>query len=314
MLKEIIFCLKYEMNLDFGCRVHDASAYIKRNGVKSRVVYPDLEEQTKENLLLSIMENIGEENVGDVLFMVDSEELSQLLMNSGCYVVGIREEFNASESFTGLKYVFSEIDQVDFDSYIKAYQRYAHLPWTILETERLIVRETTVDDVDTFYEIYSDPAITEFMEDLFENPEDEKKYTADYIEKVYGFMGFGVWSVVLKETGKVIGRAGFSIRSGFDQLELGFLIDARYQRQGYAYEVCRSILDYGRDVLQIKEVLAFVKEGNRVSVHLCEKLGFEKCGDARIEENIYGDTYKDGKRVDPSDASFGSYIKMILHM
>ncbi len=314
MLKEIIICLKYQTDVDFSSRIEETSGYIRQQGIKCRIIYPEPGNRTKENLLLSIMEGFEEESVEDILFMTDSSEFAAYLMSSGCCVVGILDNCNSDEDFTGLKYVFSEIEQVEFDSFMKVYQRYAHLPWKILETGRLIIRETTVEDVDAFYEIYSDPEITRFMEDLFENPEDEKKYQADYIEKVYKLMGFGVWTIVLKETGEVIGRAGYSLRNGFDDFELGFLIGLKYQHNGYAYEACRAILNYGRDILQIHHVLAFVKEGNLVSLRLCRKLGFEKSGDARIEENIYGEVYQDGKRVAPSDASYGNYVKMTLDM
>ena len=312
MLKEIIFCLKYQTDAIISEKVWEAADYIRQQGYSGRIIYPEPENRTKERLLLSLTERCEEQCIGDILFLTDSAEFAEYLMQSGAYVVGISHAGNASEDFGGIKYVFSEIDQVDIDSYIKAYQRYAHLPWKILETERCIIRETTVDDVDDFYEIYADPEMTRYMEDLFENPEDEKKYTEDYIEKVYGLLGFGTWTVILKETGDIIGRAGFSIRNGFDEVELGFLIGVDYQRKGYAYEVCRAILDFGRDVLQFKTVQAFVKEGNRNSIRLCEKLGFEKYGEAEIEENIYGEQYNDGEKVSASDAHYGKYVRMII--
>ena len=313
MLNSIIFCLQKKTDIDFAGKVSEACEYVRACGVKGRVICPDSEDQTKDRLLLSLLAGSDEENISDILFLTDSPTLADYLLSSGCYTVGMAGD-NTSVEFPGLKYVFSEIDQVDFDSYLKAYQRYAHLPWTILETDRLIVRETTVEDVDDFYEIYADPEITEFLEDLFENPEDEKKYQADYIDKVYGLLGFGIWTVILKENGKIIGRAGYSIRNGFDDIELGFLIGLAYQGNGYAYEACRAILDYGRDVLQLHRVLAFVKEGNRVSIRLCEKLGFVKSGDVRIEENIYGETYRDGERVAKESANYGNYVKLSLEM
>ncbi len=312
MLREIIFCLNNQADDRISAKIKSAADYLTDSGIQCRIVYPEPEIITREKLLLGVMGNSSEENLNDILFLSDSSEISEILLLSGAYVVGIQHEANTGEMFPGLKYVFADIDEVDFDSYEKAYQRYARLPWTILETERCIIRETTVEDVDEFYEIYSDPEMTRYMEGLFKNPEDEKKYQADYIEKVYGLLGFGTWTVIRKEDGRIIGRAGFSVRSGFDDIELGFLIGTEFQRQGYAYEVCRAILEYGRNVLLFDSIITFVKAENHVSVHLCEKLGFVKTDEVDVEENIYGEEYHDGIKVPPSKAQFGKYIRMVL--
>ncbi len=312
MLREIIFVLKYQTDVNISEKINSASTYLTDLGFKSRIVYPDMLIQTKEKLLLGIMEGTSEDNLGDILFMTDSSDLAEILLYSGAYVVGIQHEENQSEIFPGLKYVFTDIEEVVADSYEKAYQRYANLPWNILQTERCLIRETTVEDVDTFYEIYADPEMTRYMEGLFKNPEDEKKYTRDYIEKVYGLLGFGTWTVVRKEDGAIIGRAGFSIRSGFNDVELGFLIGTEYQRQGYAFEVCSAIIRYGREILQFEKMQTFVKAENLVSIHLCEKLGFVKAEEVDIEENIYGEEYHDGIKVEPSKAQFGKYVRMVL--
>ena len=312
MLREIIFCLKYQTDVSISEKIKSAADYLNEEGVRCRIVYPDPEIMTKESLLLGIMENNSEQNLGDILFLSDSSELSEILLCSGAYVVGIQHEENSRETFPGLKYVFADIDEVGLDSYEKAYQRYARIPWTILETDRCIIRESTVEDVDVFYEIYADPEMTRYMEGLFKNPEDEKKYQADYIEKVYGLLGFGTWTVIRKEDGRIIGRAGFSVRNGFDDIELGFLIGTEFQRQGYAYEVCKAIVEYGRNILQFDRIITFVKAENYVSVHLCEKLGFIKVDEVDIEENIYGEEYHEGMRVPPSKAQFGEYVRMVL--
>ena len=312
MLREIIFCIKYQTDERVSEKIRIAADYIKEEGVLCRIVYPESEIMTKERLLLGIMEDDFEENLNDILFLSDSSELSEILLCSGAYVVGIQHEANISETFPGLRYVFADIDEVGLDSYEKAYQRYARLPWNILDTDRCIIRETTVEDVDEFYKIYADPEMTRYMEGLFKNPEDEKKYQADYIEKVYGLLGFGTWTVVRKEDGRIIGRAGFSVRNGFDDIELGFLIGTEFQRQGYAYEVCKAILEYGRNVLQFDRIITFVKAENLVSIHLCEKLGFVITDEVDIEENIYGEEYHDGVKVAPSKAQFGKYIRMVL--
>ena len=148
-------------------------------------------------------------------------------------------------------------------------------PWTILETERLLVRETTVEDVDRFYEIYSQPGITDFIENLFENPEDEKIYTRNYIKDIYGYYNYGIWTVIEKQSNRIIGRAGISPEDGCEYPDLGFVIDKEYQGHGYAFEVCAAIMDYAKNELEFNTIQARVKPNNLISVSLLKKLGFK---------------------------------------
>ncbi|WP_408069906.1 GNAT family N-acetyltransferase [Butyrivibrio sp. JL13D10] len=311
MLREIIFCLKRRPGEAVCEKINSAAEYLEEEGFEVAILTPGSKMQGEDDMdwLLS---GLSGRAPGDMLIVSDSTKIAEELIENDYYVVGIWHDENQSESFAGLKYVFTDIEEIARDSYEKAYQRYAHLPWEILQTDRCIIRETTVEDVDEFYRLYADPEMTRYMEGLFKNPEDEKRYTRDYIEKVYGLLGFGTWTVIRKEDGKIIGRAGFSVRNGFDDIELGFLIGTEFQRQGYAYEVCRAILDYGKQVLQFGKVQTFVKAENAVSIHLCKKLGFEILEEVDIEENIYGEEYHDGVKVAPSEAKYGKYIRMVL--
>ena len=208
------------------------------------------------------------------LYLTDSREICALLLEKHCYTIAFYHERNKDVFFDGIPYAVEDIAQLPFSSYDEAYRRLARLPWDILETERLKVRESTVEDVEAFYRIYKDPSITRYMEDLFKDPDEERVYMETYISQVYGFYGFGMWTVLLKETGQVIGRAGLSVREGYELPELGFVIDKEYQKKGYAYEVCRGILDYAKKELLFDSVQALVHLENNASLRLLERLGF----------------------------------------
>lgn len=247
--------------------------------------------------------------VNSTLIVTDSSEAAARLSEIGYYCVGVLHRGNDGEDFKGLKFIFEELEEVDMDSFVKAYQRYAGEPWEVIRTDRLLIRETTIEDIDEFYRIYADPDMTRYMEGLFEDPEDEKRYQKDYIDKVYGLLGFGVWTIIRACDNTIIGRAGYSVRNGFDEIELGFLIGKEYQHQGYAYEACSAILDYGKNLLLLVKVQALVKKENLVSIHLCEKLGFTQTEEVSVEENIYSHGYHADHTVTVEKAQFGTYIK-----
>lgn len=208
------------------------------------------------------------------MYITDQGKIYDSLRAAGCYVLPCFHENNREESFSGAVYAVEKLEETDFASLDMAYRRLAGLPWEILETERLLVRETTVADVDAFYRIYAEPSVTAYMETLCGDWDEEIAYIEDYINTVYAFYGYGMWTVLEKESGSVIGRAGISRREGYDLPELGFVIGVPWQGRGYAYEVCAAVLDYARQELEMEKVQALVRPENERSARLCEKLGF----------------------------------------
>ncbi len=223
------------------------------------------------------------------LFVTDKGMILRELRRTGRYVIALLEGENNQEDFSGAPYAVTDIGELTMDSFDKAYRRMAGLPWTVLETERCIIRETTVADVDEFYRIYAEPSVTYYMDRLYDNPEEERAYAEEYIRKVYGFYGYGMWSIVRKDTGQVIGRAGLSWREGFELPEIGFVIEVSCQRMGYAYEVCSTIVEYGMGELEFEGIQALVEPGNEASMGLCRKLGMQwegtvECGGKEYEK------------------------------
>ena len=161
------------------------------------------------------------------------------------------------------------------------------IPKRILETERCYVREIGVDDVPAEFVLYDSPHFTDFIEPLYEI-EEEMRYQQLYIEKIYGKYGYGMWAVFDKETDRLIGEAGLEHRSDinrekfpyewmFDEKcsELGFCFAEDLWGQGYCTEVCRAILDYGRNVLGHNTFFARAVPENVASVRVLSKLGFK---------------------------------------
>lgn len=254
----------------------------------------DLREHEVELVFSSYGDRTWEEETTEqeTLYIIDSESVYHTLCQLGYYVLPYRHDGNNDAGFTGALYVIEQIEEIGYETVDMAYRRLADLPWEILTTKRCIVRETTVEDVDSFYRIYAEPEITKYMEDLYDDRDEEIAYIRDYREKVYGFYGYGMWTILTKE-GTVIGRAGINWREGFDQPELGFVIGVTWQRQGYAYEACSAILDYARNELGFTQIQALVMKGNDKSERLCKKLGFQYVQEIIVENEIYEQMMKE---------------------
>ncbi|MCM1103422.1 MAG: GNAT family N-acetyltransferase [Clostridium sp.] len=213
------------------------------------------------------------------LIVTDRADIAKCCMQHGFAVIGylhgqdqIPAE-NKDASFDGVRYLIEDISGLDASFCELAFCRTHRLPYTVLETERCLVREITLADVDRLYEIYADPGITRYIETLYADETAERSYIRDYIDNVYGFFDYGMWIVVNKEDGQIIGRAGIEPKEDF--AELGYVIAREYQNRGYATEVCRAILAYAADRLGLPNVYVRVQKENAASLRICEKLHFQ---------------------------------------
>lgn len=182
-----------------------------------------------------------------------------------------------NQSYRGVDMIVEGFEEVDADFLEKMYQRHYRIPWTILETERCVVRELSLEDLDGLFELYADDGMDAYTEPLYPY-EEEKEFQRAYIENMYRYFGYGMWLVFEKKTGELIGRAGLEHREYNDvvELELGYLIGRKYQGKGYATEVCTAILDYAKENAGFERINTVIQDGNDVSIALSKKLGFEQ--------------------------------------
>lgn len=183
---------------------------------------------------------------------------------------------NLGEDFADARYALEDPEEVEPEYLERVYRRCRNLPWEILTTERCWLRETIEADVDQFWQMYQTPGITRYTERLFPTLEAERGYIREYRRRIYPFYEFGVWTVLDRSSGEVVGRAGLSVREGYSLPELGFVIGEAWQGRGLATEVCRGILEYAREMLGFAQVQVLVHEENAASLHLCRKLGFRE--------------------------------------
>ncbi len=186
-------------------------------------------------------------------------------------------------------YIILSFEGLDMAYLLKVHHRFFELPLKITETGRTVIRELSMEDLDALFRLYEGEHITDYMEPLYPY-EEEKDYQKKYIKNIYGMYDYGMWLVIDKETGEVIGRAGVESRGGLsgvnlrsfrdhrddeDTVELGYCIREDYQGQGYATEVCREIVRYTFENLGKLRIYAQVDEENIPSRKLLHNLGFQ---------------------------------------
>lgn len=222
-----------------------------------------------------------------IMFLCDHAEIALKLQKNGYGVIVWLTAENRAQNFSKFTYAIEGIENLDYDYFLKVWQRFQHLPWQIGETSRCLIREMEENDIDQLYELYKAPEITKYMEDLYKDRDMELAYIKQYIDKIYCYYGFGTWLIIDKCTERVIGRVGFNYRPGFDEPELGFVIGVPYQKQGYAFEVCSYLLAFAKEAYEWDYVQALTKPHNEASIALLHKLGFSYQQDVNVDNQTY---------------------------
>lgn len=145
---------------------------------------------------------------------------------------------------------------------------------TILETERLILRQFTQEDAEFIFELLNDPSWIQNIGDRNIRTMDDAR---SYIEKgpvaSYSKNGFGLWLVVLKETNESIGMCGLIRRENLEDVDIGYALLPRFWFRGYAVEAARAVKEYAKDVVGLKRMVAIVDPTNEGSIRVLEKIG-----------------------------------------
>ena len=144
----------------------------------------------------------------------------------------------------------------------------------ITQTERLTLREITVDDAEFINEILNAPKFLQYIGDRQVRTAEqaaefiETRYRQSYIDH-----GFGLNAVELKD-GTPIGMCGYVRRESLDGPDIGFAFLPEHERRGYGFESASAMLKYGRDMLGFSTIRAITSMENDASGNLLEKLGF----------------------------------------
>ena len=187
---------------------------------------------------------------------------------------------NSGEDLSAAEYILMEPQWVDRDSLVKIWQRQRNIPWTILETERCIVREFVPEDIDALYDLYDEEARC-FLEPPSRNRSLEREILTSYIRRVYRLCGYGHWAVICKKTGELIGRMGFAFPPSPDPVYdpapdamFGYLVRSDCRRQGITREVGAAILQYGFEKLGFTAIGADAAVSNTASDKILRLFSF----------------------------------------
>jgi RimJ/RimL family protein N-acetyltransferase len=146
----------------------------------------------------------------------------------------------------------------------------------LLETERLKLRELTLDDTGFVIELLNSPGWLKFIGDRNVRTEEQAiKYLESGPLKSYKDNGFGLSLVETRTSGLKIGMCGILKRETLQNPDIGFAFLPEFIGKGYGYEIACATLQYAREKLKLPMICAITNPDNEKSIRLLEKLGFK---------------------------------------
>lgn len=216
--------------------------------------------------------------IGDATYEIlisDEQEALLAAYAAGGAVLGVE----TGEPIRGIPYVTDCWEAADLKRAEQVVRRRLGLPWQICETERLLIRELTMEDLKQIrQEEYAD------REAVFRDPEALEQY----IRTQYGFCEYGIWAVIERSTGLLAGLAGLTGPQPFEDtepesedtepvLEIGYHIWKPFRKRGYGREAAAAVKEYGNTCLGVR-VCARIEKENQASRRIAESLGFVTAG------------------------------------
>lgn len=162
----------------------------------------------------------------------------------------------------------------------------------ILETERLTLRELTDDDYAALYAVLADSDIMAHYPYTFDEAR-VRRWIGRNRER-YQQDGFGLWAVVLKETGEMIGDCGITMQNihGTMLPEIGYHIRADRQRRGYASEAAAECIRYAFENYDFPAVYSYMKYTNIPSQRTAMKNRMKFIEEYPDPDNTYTRVYR----------------------
>jgi len=168
----------------------------------------------------------------------------------------------------------------------------------ILETQRLILQRVTVDDAGVILALLNEPSFIRNIGDRgVRTLEDAHDYIINRLIASYKNFGFGMYLVVMKDSGSPVGLCGLIRRDGLDDVDIGYAFLQQFWSNGYATESALAVKKYAKNIIGLKRLVAITDPANRGSIRVLEKIGLEfekmvKLSEDDIELKLYAINFR----------------------
>ena len=148
-----------------------------------------------------------------------------------------------------------------------------------LESERLITRFLTTEDMFVWSEFFKDKEAVEYLPTYgMDTIEERAKYWVDKQLNRYKDKKFGLQALIDKKSNDYIGQCGLIQQEvdGQNEIEVGYHVFKKYWGKGYAPEAARVFIDYAFKNNLTDSVISIIHIGNIKSQKVALKNGLKR--------------------------------------
>ncbi|MBM7117226.1 GNAT family N-acetyltransferase [Archangium primigenium] len=149
-------------------------------------------------------------------------------------------------------------------------------PGPTLETPRLLLRPTALEDLEGFVTLAGDPESARFIGGV--QPRSMAWRAMCAMAGAWTLRGFAMFSVVEKSSGRWLGRVGPWQPEGWPGTEVGWGLLREGWGQGYATEAAAATMTWAFDHLGWKEIIHCIAPENTPSQRVAQRLGSRLLG------------------------------------
>lgn len=155
-----------------------------------------------------------------------------------------------------------------------------------IQTEQLILRELNQMDFISLCKILQDEKVMYAYAHAFSDQE-VQEWLTNQIRR-YQEDGHGLWAVILKKTGEMIGQCGLTNQLIHNQtvIEVGYLFQKSFWHHGYATQAAWICIQYAFHTYPIDAVYSIIRDNNQASKGVAERNGMRICD--HILKHYYG--------------------------
>ena len=155
----------------------------------------------------------------------------------------------------------------------------------ILTTERLTLRQLSIDDQQAIFDLRSNAEINKYLD---REPSKTIDDVVNFINKVNDTIEKGstyYWAITFTNTKQVVGTIClFDFTSEKNSCEIGYELMMKFQGQGIMQEAIQTVIDFVFQTLKLKKIIAFTHYENQKSTNLLSKFNFLKSIES-VKEN-----------------------------
>ena len=161
----------------------------------------------------------------------------------------------------------------------------------IITTPRLVLRWISEDDIDSLYEIFSNPQVMRYWSTVpLPNQEAAAELQREIAEGNESEKMFK-WGLALRDSNIVIGTTTlFNLNLDNGRAEIGYAMAHAYWGKGYMNEALKALLSHAFEVMELRRLEADVDPRNAASIRTLERLGFQREGFLRERWHVNGET------------------------